>query len=155
MSSTTPDESRLLLENIVADYNVADDTISISSFDPDLDRTPFFLTLHEKTPAEKAIRNLMMDKGVIKRDFNEFPPLVPRPISLDFKDPYAFGLGLGYNGVVNWQPMFDSNLIIAGCHGCGKSTMIDSIKTQAISNGNKWDLIVFDSDRFPDPKEYI
>lgn len=155
MSSTTPDESRLLLENIVADYNVADDTISISSFDPDLDRTPFFLTLHEKTPAEKAIRNLMMDKGVIKRDFNEFPPLVPRPISLDFKDPYAFGLGLGYNGVVNWQPMFDSNLIIAGCHGCGKSTMIDSIKTQAISNGNKWDLIVFDSDRFPDTKEYI
>ena len=54
MSSTTPDESRLLLENIVADYNVADDTISISSFDPDLDRTPFFLTLHEKTPAEKG-----------------------------------------------------------------------------------------------------
>lgn len=61
MSSTTPDGTRLLLENIVVDYNVADDTISISSFDPDLGRTPFFMTLHEKNNAEDTLRKLMLE----------------------------------------------------------------------------------------------
>lgn len=145
MSELTKNGKNLILENTIVSYSPKDDTIHITSADPDLIGEPFHISLNQSSPTENVLRQLLIEQGVIKEDLigSNLPDFLPTPEVFN-KNPRIFDLGVSRYGIVSWDPIKDSNLGIFGYTGSGKTVLAESILFQALNNQDVWDIYCWD-----------
>jgi cellulose biosynthesis protein BcsQ len=66
MSKTDKNKKFVTLEGVRASYKAKDDTIHLTSTDPDVQASGFHLSLNKGTQTEKTLRNLLTKNGVIQ-----------------------------------------------------------------------------------------
>lgn len=65
----------LTIENVRVSYNHKNDTIHLTSSDPDLPNGSFFITLNRETTTESSLRSLLKEHNLIKNK-DDKPPLL-------------------------------------------------------------------------------
>jgi len=64
-----PERGRYLaLEDVRVSYKHKDDTIHLTSQDPDIPNGEFFITLNRNTSTESALRDLLTERGLIRKE---------------------------------------------------------------------------------------
>ena len=148
MSKLTKNGKNLILENTIVSYSPKDDTIHITSADPDLYGEPFHISLNQSSQTENTLRALLIEQGVIKEDIigTNLPENLTTPKTFN-EDPNIFDLGVSRQGIVSWEPAKDSHLGIYGYTGSGKTVVANNILFQALKNQDIWDVYCFDPTR--------
>lgn len=165
MSKLTENGKHLILENTIVSYSPRDDTIHITSADPDLLGEPFHISLNQSTDTENTLRNLLIQNGVIKEDLigSNLPETLSHPEDFN-EDPQIFDLGVSRQGTVSWNPVKHSHLAIYGYTGSGKTVVANNILFQALKNQDVWDIYCFDpkkveyshiKDKLNNPDNYV
>lgn len=82
MSTTHSSRKYVTLEDVRATYDRKNDTIHLTSGDPDVQAGGFHLSLNRGTQTEKTLRELLTDEGVIKNRWIESaaPGFKPREV---------------------------------------------------------------------------
>lgn len=148
MSKLTKNGKNLILENTIVSYSPKDDTIHITSADPDLHGEPFHISLNQSSQTENTLRKILIEQGIIKEDLigSNLPETLTMPESFN-KNPQVFDLGVSRHGIVSWNPAKDSHLGIYGGTGSGKTVVANNILLQALNNQDVWDVYCLDPTR--------
>lgn len=148
MSELTKNGKNLILENTIVSYSPKDDTIHITSADPDLHGEPFHISLNQSSQTENTLRKILIEQGIIKEELigTNLPENLTTPKTFN-EDPSIFDLGVSRKGTVSWNPAKDSHLGIYGHTGSGKTVVANNILFQALSNQDIWDVYCFDPAR--------
>jgi hypothetical protein len=120
-----PERGRYLtLEDIRVSYKHKDDTIHLTSADPDIPNGSFYITLNRDTPTEEALRELLIEHDYIKEN-----DVVSKPEETQLDSIYSYRPrnplqdllvdSLVGRGDVN----FPRYVHISGQPGCGKTTL--------------------------------
>jgi MinD-like ATPase involved in chromosome partitioning or flagellar assembly len=88
MSKTDENKKYVTLENVRVSYLKKNDTIHITTTDPDVQAGGFHLTLNKGTQTEETLRDLLSEQGVIRDDV-----LIPATAT----DSFASSAGLGFS----------------------------------------------------------
>lgn len=115
----------LEFSNMIVRYDPVEDTFSISSKDSDLRGKPFSVTLNNTSRSEETLRELFVEKGVIKKD--DFGVSLGRPEYEPSGNVLSVPLGVGYQGQVCWDVSLVPHLLVAGAVGSGSSVLLRSI----------------------------
>lgn len=145
MSKLTKNGKNLILENTIVSYSPKDDTIHITSADPDLYGEPFHISLNQSSQTENTLRKILIEQGVINEDLigSNLPETLTIPETFN-EDPSIFDLGVSRQGIVSWEPAKDSHLGIYGYAGSGKTVVANNILFQALKNQDIWDVYCID-----------
>jgi hypothetical protein len=142
MAELSKNSKYITLEGFRASYRADDDTIHLTSNDPDF-INGFHLTLKDGSPAEEDLRNILLNKGVIsKNTVKQIPDKVFYP--REAGDPYVFPLGVDDKGEVTWEPKVSPNLLLSGGTGKGKSVIERIILAHCASHPDKWEIYGID-----------
>lgn len=80
MSTISENGKYINLNDVKIYYNKKEDTIQIISHDEDLVGKPFKITLNQGSESENTLREILLDKGVIKNEtFTSIPKYTPYP----------------------------------------------------------------------------
>jgi len=120
-----PERGRYLtLEDVRVSYKHKDDTIHLTSADPDIPNGSFYITLNRDTPTEEALRELLIEHGYIKEN-----NVVSKPEGTQLDSIYSYRPrnplqdllvdSLVGRGNVN----FPRYVHISGQPGCGKTIL--------------------------------
>ena len=120
-----PERGRYLtLEDVRVSYKHKDDTIHLTSADPDIPNGSFYITLNRDTPTEEALRELLIEHGYIKEN-----DVVSKPEETQLDSIYSYRPrnplqdllvdSLVGRGNVN----FPRYVHISGRPGCGKTVL--------------------------------
>lgn len=145
MSKLTKNGKNLILENTIVSYSPKDDTIHITSADPDLYGEPFHISLNQSSQTENTLRKILIEQGVINEDLigSNLPETLTIPETFN-EDRNVFDLGVSRQGIVSWEPTKDSHLGIYGYTGSGKTVVANNILFQALKNQDIWDVYCID-----------
>ena len=145
MSKLTKNGKNLILENTIVSYSPKDDTIHITSADPDLYGEPFHISLNQSSKTENTLRKILIEQGVINEDLigSNLPENLTTPETFN-EDPSIFDLGVSRKGTVSWNPAKDSHLGIYGYTGSGKTVVANNILFQVLKNQDIWDVYCID-----------
>lgn len=105
----------ITLEDVRVSYNPKDDTIHLTSGDPDLQTTGFHINLNPGTRTENSLRTILTDQGIIT---THIPTQTP-----------------------NWKPNGKTLSIMSPKGGTGKTTLAYSLATILAEQGLKIALI--------------
>lgn len=145
MSKLTKNGKNLILENTIVSYSPKDDTIHITSADPDLHGEPFHISLNQCSQTENTLRKILIEQGVITEDLigSNLPETLTIPETFN-EDRNVFDLGVSRQGIVSWEPAKDCHLGIYGYTGSGTTVVANNILFQALKNQDIWDIYCID-----------
>ena len=114
-------------------YVPKDDTVQITSGDPDLAKDGWRLVLQRHTPAERTLRTMLEHEGILKQR-----PMMPDFIAYPAVDPYPwyeFPIGVDAQGETVTLDLLHngSGVALVGRTGAGKS-VIEASMLQHVSN---------------------
>lgn len=152
MSKIAKNKKYVTLEGVRVSYRSKDDSIQITSTDDDLTGENFHLVLKKGTDSEKALRNILVDQGLIREDLREdASALLPKTA----ENPYLGGLSLPWNKIalgvkaqnetVIWDVTREPHSLIVGATGSGKSVLQRTIFHHCLTHG--WDYYGIDLKR--------
>jgi len=132
-----PERGRYLtLEDVRVSYKHKDDTIHLTSADPDIPNGSFYITLNRDTPTEEALRELLIERGYIKEN-----DAVSKPEDTQLDSIYSYRPrnplqdllvdSLVGRGNVN----FPRYVHISGQPGCGKTFLAAQTVEEASAMG--------------------
>lgn len=128
----------LILDDVRVAYQHQDDTIRLTSNDPDIPNGNFSLTLRQNTPTEQALRKLLKSRGYIK------------PLGLEVPHPLK---QLITNAALKETPG-RPRVLMTGQPGTGKTT--NAVYAAHIANRLKMSTIVLtSSQKFDTPNAII
>lgn len=93
MSKTDENKKYVTLENVRVSYLKKNDTIHITTTDPDVQAGGFHLTLNKGTQTEETLRDLLSEQGVIRDDI-----LIPATVTDSFTSSTGLGSSLKNGG---------------------------------------------------------
>lgn len=140
----------LTFTDLRAAYAPKDDTISITSGDPELAKDGFRLTLQRHTKAERTMRKRLEDAGLIRLPEGEFPNFVTYLGGKKerFEPWHIFPLGVDRQG--GWVGLDFINAphtFITGQTGSGKTVVLNTVMAHAAANLNRWEIKAVDLER--------
>lgn len=127
MSTTHPSRKYVTLEDVRATYDRKNDTIHLTSGDPDVQAGGFHISLNRGTQTEKTLRELLTDEGVIKNKWilSAAPGFQPRAVVPQQNDRGAI-------------------IALTGRGGSGKTTAAILLAQSLGEQGHKVALVDFD-----------
>jgi len=149
MSKISGNKKYINLEGVRVSYRPKDDSIQITSTDEDLAGENFQLVLKKNTDAEQALRNILVDKGLIKEELREDKSsLLPTTA----ENPYLYGNVLPWNQIalgekgenkpVIWDVSLEPHSLITGSTGSGKSVLQRTIFNHCLVH--RWEFYGID-----------
>lgn len=145
MADLSKNGKYLNLEGFRASYRADDDTIHLTSTDPDFPEG-FHLTLKDGSPTERALRTLLIESNLIEFAESE-ASLIPRGVAYPEHTgahPYLFPLGVGSKRDVLWDVRTNAHMLLSGATGSGKSAVVRNIISHCIAHSDKWDMVGVD-----------
>jgi hypothetical protein len=145
-----PERGRYLtLEDVRVSYKHKDDTIHLTSADPDIPNGSFYITLNRDTPTEEALRELLIEHGYIKEN-----NVVSKPEDTQLNSIYSYRPrnplqdllvdSLVGRGDVN----FPRYIHISGAPGCGKSFLAANTAEEAVAMGMTTYVVTVDVEQY-------
>jgi hypothetical protein len=126
-----PERGRYLtLEDVRVSYKHKDDTIHLTSQDPEIPNGEFFITLNRNTSTETALRELLTEHDLIRKE--DTPPVKEQPSFRSGINPIPEHLMAAQLGNYKNTP---GNYALIGAPGCGKTVLaIDTVARAYIMN---------------------
>lgn len=145
-----PERGRYLtLEDVRVSYKHKDDTIHLTSADPDIPNGSFYITLNRDTPTEEALRELLIEHGYIKEN-----DVASKPEDTQLDSIYSYRPrnplqdvlvdSLVGRGLLN----FPRYIHISGQPGCGKSFLAANTAEEAVAMGMTTYVVTVDSEQY-------
>lgn len=142
MSKLTKNGKNIIVEMAVS-YNYKNDSITLTPHDEDMIGKPFYMTLNYGTDAEKSLRELLTEQGVIKeKDLDTHLPATIKHPETFSKDPYVFNIGETSRGTAQCDSSRDSNVLISGDPGAGKTNVLKSFLKHAEYYDDTWNYSI-------------
>lgn len=142
MSKITANGKNVIIEMAVS-YNHKNDSITLTPHDEDMIGKPFYMTLKYATDAEKSLRELLTEQGVIKeKDLDTLLPATMKHPETFSKDPYVFNIGETSRGTAQCNASKDSNVLISGDPGAGKTNVLKSFLKHAEYYDDTWNYSI-------------
>lgn len=135
----------LSFSDLRAAYVPKDDTISITSEDPELAKDSFHLTLQKHTKAERTLRKKLEDAGLIRLPEGEFPSFITYAGTKEerFEPWHIFPIGVNRQGDWVGIDVIDSaHTWLVGA--TGKSIVLNTLIAHAAANSDRWQIKVLD-----------
>jgi hypothetical protein len=160
MSKIAKNKKYLNLDGVRVSYNHKTDTIHLTSTDKDLSAEGFHLTLNKQSESEQALRNLLMEKGLIRpsqatesiastvsRTITNSNKVIPKTVIGEF-DPatptHLITLGESADGLLSWNVDIFPHLLAVGAPGTGKSVLIRRLFNHCLTHNNDWEFVGID-----------
>jgi hypothetical protein len=145
-----PERGRYLtLEDVRVSYKHKDDTVHLTSADPDIPNGSFYITLNRDTPTEEALRELLIEHGYIKED-----TVVSTPEETHLDSIYSYYPrnplqdllvdSLVGRGLLN-SPRY---IHISGSPGSGKSFLAANTAEEAVAMGMTTYVVTMDMEQY-------
>lgn len=137
----------LSFSDLRAAYVPKDDTISVTSSDPELAEAGFRMTLQKHTAAERLLRKKLEAAGLIRLPEGEFPTFVTYTghAAQHVSSWNIFPLGVNRQGDWVGIDVLDGvHTWLAGATGSGKSIVLNTLIAHAAANSDRWDIKVLD-----------
>lgn len=131
----------LKFSDMLVSYDYKKDIFTITSKDKDLAGKPFQITLNNTSQSEATIRELFVEKGIIKETEN-----ITIPLKSEYQPSSKYNeipLGVSYNGNHVWNMNKTPNLLINGHVGTGSSLFFRLIIQHCKKFSNEIDLKLF------------
>lgn len=146
MSELSANGKSLILKDMVVTHNQMDDSIIITSNEPDIKGQPFKLILNHSSETERTLRNLLHNNGLICEagQFRNFPPL-RNLTDKELESPRVY-LGENGNGRLFWD--MDKNAHLYSYESemdSGGDIFASSVISQMMDYPNEYEVIGFDS----------
>lgn len=139
MSELSKNKKYLQLDEVRVSYNPKNDTIHLTSADPDLEGKSFHLTLKQNSETESVIRDLLIEKGLIHEDKKNLPFITHFDWEENAKNPWEFPIGIGAkNEVISWNPKKNLNIMAVGQPGQGKTVMLQNLFYHCVAHNDLW-----------------
>jgi DNA segregation ATPase FtsK/SpoIIIE-like protein len=139
MAKISRNKKYVNLEGFRVSYRTNDNTIHLTSTDPDFPQG-FHLTLKDGSPSEEALRNILIENNIISQKEEKYiPSRAAFPINED-SDPYVFPLGEAADGEVSVNINRNPHFLITGAAGKGKSVVQRNIIAHCTKHKDKWDI---------------
>lgn len=114
MSNIAANKKYLNLDEVRISYRAKDDSIHITSLDDDLTGSAFHLTLNKNSESEQILRELLIEKGLIRLESSSpLPSTVPLNLNSQSSSD-EFVLGLAEDGSAIWDTSLHANVFITG-----------------------------------------
>ena len=146
MSSLTRNGKNLILENVIVSYRPKDDSIQLTTTDPDLAGKPFQVVLKNGTETEQVLRNLLIDNGVINQERTD--ALLSKDASWKLcAHPDLINLGVTSTGDAVWNVKATPHALLSGTTGSGKSVLQRNVFLHCLAHEEDWEFYGIDMKR--------
>jgi len=142
MSKITKNGKNVIVEMAVS-YDHKNDSIIITPHDEDMIGKPFAITLNYATDAEKSLRELLTENGVIKEEkLGVYLPVeMKHPNTFD-ENPYVFNIGDAGGELAQCNSFRDSNVLVSGDSRSGKTNLLKSFLKHAEYYDDSWEYTI-------------
>lgn len=142
MSKLTKNGKNVIVEMAVS-YNHNNDSITLTPHDEDMIGKPFYMTLKYATDAEKSLRELLTEQGIIKEnELNIYLPILMKHPETFAEEPYLFNIGEASNSTAQCNSSTDSNVLVSGNIGTGKTNALKSFLKHAEYYDDIWEYSI-------------
>lgn len=148
MAKIADNRKFISLEGVRVSYRPKDDSIQITSTDEDLAGANFHLVLNKNSEAEKALRSLLIEQGIIQDNLRaeESQSLPATSISHNHQagsfEWNEFPLGVDARGTFIWDANVAAHMYVAGHTGAGKSVILENVYEHCRTN--QWKIYGID-----------